>query len=128
MILDQETMTFKLDGVKVIKDYDGNDALEINYTFTNKQEEATSALVGVCIDGYQNGKQMEIAIVDTDEFNEQTNLKKGITTRQLIKINYVLSDDSPVELEVYETNGSAWSKDPAIFKINIKDNTVTRTK
>ena len=27
MILDQETMTFKLDGVKVIKDYDGNDAL-----------------------------------------------------------------------------------------------------
>lgn len=127
MILDQETMTFKLDGVKVIKDYDGNDALEINYTFTNKQEEATSALVGVCIDGYQNGKQMEIAIVDTDEFNEQTNLKKGIT-QDNCKNYYVLSDDSPVELEVYETNGSAWSKGPAIFKINIKDNTVTRTK
>ena len=54
-------------------------------------------------------------------------MKKGIT-QDNCKNYYVLSDDSPVELEVYETNGSAWSKDPAIFKINIKDNTVTRTK
>lgn len=30
MIVDQETMTFKLDGVKVVKDYEGNDALEVN--------------------------------------------------------------------------------------------------
>lgn len=127
MIVDQDTMAFKLDGIKVCKDYEGNNALEINYTFTNKQEEATSALVGVCIDGYQNGKQMEIAIVDSNEFNEQTNLKKGIT-QDNCKNYYVLSDDSNVELEVYETSGSAWSKNPATFKINIKDGIVTRTK
>ena len=70
---------------------------------------------------------MEIAMVDRDKFDEQINLKKGIT-QDNCKNYYVLSDDSPVELEVYETNGSAWSKDPATFKINIKDNTVTRTK
>ena len=34
MIVNQDTMTFKWDSVKVIKDYEGNDALEINYTFT----------------------------------------------------------------------------------------------
>lgn len=127
MIVDQETMKFKLDGVKVVKDYEGNDALEINYTFTNKQEDATSALVGVCIDGYQNGKEMEIAIVNDSEFNEQTDLKNGVT-QDNCKSYHVLSDDSPVELEVYETSGSAWDKNPAIFKINIQDATVTRTK
>lgn len=127
MTVNQDTMIFKLDSVKVIKDYEGKDALEINYTFTNKQEEVTSALVGVCVDGYQNGEQMEIAMVDRDKFDEQINLKKGIT-QDNCKNYYVLSDDSPVELEVYETSGSAWSKDPATFKINIKDNTVTRTK
>ena len=34
MTVNQDTMIFKLDSVKVIKDYEGNDALEINYTFT----------------------------------------------------------------------------------------------
>lgn len=127
MIVDQDTMTFKLDGIKVVKDYEGNDALEINYTFTNKQEDATSALVGVSIDGYQNGKGMEIAIVNSSEFNEQINLKQGITQDNCTSY-YVLSDDSIVELEVYETFGSAWEKDPAVFEINIQDGTVTRTK
>ncbi|MEG0857725.1 MAG: DUF5067 domain-containing protein [Terrisporobacter sp.] len=127
MIVEQESMTFKLDGVKVVKDYDDNDALEINYTFTNKQEDATSALVGVCIDGYQNGKEMEIAIVNSSEFNEQTDLKKGIT-QDNCKSYHLLRDDSPIELEIYETYGSAWDKNPAVFKINIQDGSVTRTK
>ena len=127
MIVDQDTMTFKLDGVKVVKDYEGNDALEINYTFTNKQEDATSALVGVCTEGYQNGKQMEVAIIDRSEFKEQIDLKQGISQDNCT--NYlVLTDDSEVELEVYETYGSAWEKNPAVFKINIQDGTVTRTK
>lgn len=34
MIVDQETMKFKLDGVKVVKDYEGNDALEVNALYT----------------------------------------------------------------------------------------------
>lgn len=127
MVVDQEMITFKLDGIKVVKDYEGNDALEINYTFTNKQEDATSALVGVCTDGYQNGKEMEIAIVDRSEFKEQIDLKKGVSQDNCT--NYlVLTDDSEVELEVYQTYSSAWSKDPAVFKINIKDGTVTRVK
>lgn len=127
MVVEQEMMTFKLDGIKVVKDYEGNNALEINYTFTNKQEEATSALVGVCTDGYQNGKEMEVAIVDRSEFKEQVDLKKGVSQDNCT--NYlVLTDDSEVELEVYQTYSSAWSKDPAVFKINIKDGTVTRTK
>lgn len=127
MTVNQDTMIFKLDSVKVIKDYEGKDALEINYTFTNKQEDATSALVGVSIDGYQHGKGMEVAIVNSSEFNEQTNLKQNIS-QDNCKNYLVLSDNSDVELEVYETYGSAWEKNPAVFKINIKDGTVTRTK
>ena len=62
-----------------------------------------------------------------NEFNEQTNLKQNIS-QDNCKNYLVLSDNSDVELEVYETYGSAWEKNPAVFKINIKDGTVTRTK
>mgnify|MGYP004528294743 CR=1 FL=1 len=127
MVVDRDTMTFKFDAFKVIKDSDGNDALEIDYTFTNKQENATSALVGVSIDGYQKGKEMEVAIVNSNEFNEQINLKQNISQNNCR--NYlVLRDNSDVELEVYETYGSAWEKNPAIFKISIKDGMATRMK
>ena len=101
----------------------------------------------ICIllrNGFQKGKiNLLIQDYEADEIltkkvknyknldvTEQMNLKMPyIQTKllvyELVNLKYE-TDGSTVK--VYETSGSAWSKDPATFKINIKDNTVTRTK
>lgn len=107
LVIDGETATIEITNIKKVKDWDGNNAITIEYSFTNKQEEPTCGLVGAAFEVFQNGKSMESACVDDTEFNEQVDLMQGMT-QEKCRAYYVVEDDSIVTLYGVENYGSLW--------------------
>lgn len=100
-----ECDTFKVDYIKheVSKDYEGKPCLLYYFTFTNKGEEATSALVTSYLQFFQNGIELETAITDTasDEINNyMKDIKTGVSLDCCVAIS--LTDESDVEVEASE--------------------------
>ena len=94
-------------GYTLAKDYEGNDAIIINYDYTNNSEGTTSAMFALYIQVFQDGIECERAILmDTPEDynaeNEMKDIKPGATLN--CQCAYVLSNTtSPVELEAKES-------------------------
>lgn len=92
-----------LTGCSFGNDYDGNPIIVVNYDFTNNGEEATSALVGIYMQAFQDGVELDTAFVmDSSVYDAgiaQKDIKPG-TTLENCQSAYVLTSDSPVEIEV----------------------------
>lgn len=87
------------------KDYNGKPAIVITYTFTNNSENATSAMVALVESAYQNGVQLDGAIVTDDKVYSSSNSMLEIKTGGSLDIQaaYTLtSDTAPVEFELSE--------------------------
>lgn len=84
-------------------DYDGNNIIIVNYDFTNNSEDTMSPLVGVYIQAFQDGIELEHGFVmDTavcDVGIEQKEIKPGATLTGC-QTCFVLTSESPVEIEV----------------------------
>ena len=84
-------------------DYDGNNIIIVNYDFTNNSEETMSPLVGVYIQAFQDGIELEHGFVmDTavcDVGIEQKEIKPGATLTGC-QTCFVLTSESQVEIEV----------------------------
>lgn len=91
-----------IDDTKVVQDYEGNDALVVTYSWVNNSDEATSAAVALMANAFQNGVELEYAVVlegaDTD--GEMKEVKPGAGTTY--DCCYLLEDDSDVTIEVSE--------------------------
>lgn len=89
-------------GMEVGKDYEGKDALLVHYTFTNNSEETTSAGVALILKAFQNGVQLETAIVTDVEGVDNT--LKEIRPGASIDVTeaFELTDTTTVELELTE--------------------------
>lgn len=95
----------------VVQDYEGNDALLVNYSFTNNSEETTSALIGVYLKAFQDGVQLEIATVMGRDYDEQKEIRPGVTM-ETCQAAFLLNSNSPVEVEVSDI----WTE-PTVGKI-----------
>ena len=87
----------------LIEDYEGSPAIRVYFEFTNNSSENASFLFAIDAVAFQNGIELETAIV-TDRVDEDDNNMKEIkpgTTITCTEI-YVLDDQSPVEVEVSE--------------------------
>lgn len=87
------------------KDYTGKPAIVITYTFTNSSEDATSAMVALIGTAYQNGVQLDSAIVTDDKVYNASNSMLDIKTGSSLDIQaaYTLtSEAAPVEFELSE--------------------------
>ena len=85
---------------ELTSDYSGSPALMVTYSFTNNSDKAKSFSVALSDKCFQNGVQLDSAIikeVDTTSFNE---IKPGVTTE--VVHAYVLADQSVVTVEVEE--------------------------
>lgn len=104
-----------LKGCTFTQDYDGNKAVVVTYDFTNNSEEAISAIAALYIQAFQDGVQLETAFVmDDSAYNAETSMKDikpGITLEDCQDV-FVLTSDSPIEIEVSELFG-----DPAVGQI-----------
>lgn len=88
-----------IDGFTVTTDYQGAPAIIVDYTFTNNSDDATSFAVACSQKAFQNGVQLEIAIVSEDLGNGyMAEIKPGATTTA--RMAYSLTDQSDVTVEV----------------------------
>lgn len=87
------------------EDYDGNKIIVINYDFTNNSDEAAAAFVSVSETAFQDGIELETAIVmDSSVYDAgiaQKEIKSGVTLENC-QCAFVLTSDSPVEFEMTE--------------------------
>ena len=92
-----------LTGYAFNTDYDGNNIVVVTYDFTNNSEETISPLVGIYIQAFQDGIELEHGFVmDTavcDVGIEQKDVKPGATLTGC-QTCFVLTSESPVEIEV----------------------------
>lgn len=94
-----------IDGCVVTQDYEGQPAMVVSYTWTNNSEEATSFLAAISAKAFQNGVELENAILmDAPEgYNSQSSMaevKPGGTTSA--QEAYLLTDQSDVLVECSE--------------------------
>ncbi|MCR5666960.1 MAG: DUF5067 domain-containing protein [Eubacterium sp.] len=106
----------KIGKASFTKDYEGNKVIVINFDFTNNSEEKASAMWSLGYTAFQNGVELETAIVDDDSYDldkADKEIKTGVTLEKC-QVAYVLEDDSPVEFEVSEL-------------VSLSDDTLTKT-
>ena len=90
-----------IDGSTVTTDYEGKPAIIVDYTFTNNSDDATSFAVACSQKAFQNGVQLETAVVLDDLGNGYlAEIKPGATTSA--RMAYSLADESDVTVEVKE--------------------------
>ncbi|MBQ9059387.1 MAG: DUF5067 domain-containing protein [Atopobiaceae bacterium] len=90
-----------IDGAQTSTDYAGNPCVIVNYSFTNNSDKATSFMVAVNADVYQNGVECELAIgSDADSSTAMNKIKPGTTIQ--VQQAYSISDNSDIEVEVAE--------------------------
>lgn len=91
-----------IDGSTVTTDYEGNPAVIVDYTFTNNSDEATSFAVACSPKVFQNGVQLETAIVTGEDLGSgyMAEIKPGASTQA--RLAYSLTDQSDITVEVEE--------------------------
>ncbi len=90
-----------IDDGQVTTDYAGKPALLVTYTWTNNSDKATSFMVAVSGKAFQNGVQLDSAIVSGADTSASMNeIKPGATTT--VQQAYVLDDQTDVTVECTE--------------------------
>lgn len=88
-----------VNGCSFSTDWDGNKVIVINYTATNNSESETKApMFDVYFKAFQDGIQLEVAMMDGRTYNEQKEVRPGVTLEDCEEA-FVLTSDSPVEIE-----------------------------
>lgn len=88
-----------IDGSELTQDYSGKNAIVVTYTWKNMTDDSTSFLANVTARAFQNGVQLDSAMVrDLDSSKSLSQVKPGaeITVKQA----YELTDASEVTVEV----------------------------
>lgn len=97
----QSDYAVTIDGSTLTTDYEGAPAIIVDYTFTNNSDEDTSLAVACSAQAFQNGVQLESAIVMDDLGNGyMAEIKPGASTQA--RLAYSLTDQSEVSVEVEE--------------------------
>lgn len=90
-----------IDDCAVTSDYEGKSAIVVTYTFTNNSEDAQSFLSAISAKCFQNGVQLDIAMVsDIDSQSTLSEIKPGASVT--VQEAYVLDDQSEVTVECSE--------------------------
>lgn len=85
-------------------DYNGKPAVMVNFGFTNNSDTATSMAIALSYKAFQDGVQLETAIVNEDGIGSSQirNVRPG--AGMAVSAAYLLSSDtSPVHIEIEET-------------------------
>ena len=89
-----------IDGAEQTTDYSGDPALVVTYTFTNNSDEATSMMVALRDEAYQDGVECDMAFVQDVGGDSMSKVKPGSSAQ--VRKAYALTSSSPVEIEVTE--------------------------
>lgn len=92
-----------IDGATQTTDFEGNPVLVVNFTFTNNGEKDANFMFATSAKAFQDGVELEIAIVTDDTFDSSSALKDIKPGTSLpVQAAYVLDSTSDVTVEVSE--------------------------
>lgn len=103
------------------RDYQDSPAVLVSYTFTNNSDEATSATASLVSRAYQNGVELDSALITGNEsYNSQDSLKDVQPGASIdLQTAFVLSSETaPVEFEMTEAFSFSDSKLGKTFAIS----------
>ena len=95
----------EIKGASLAKDYEGKSAIIVTYAWTNNSENTTSAMVSVGTKAFQDGVQLESAIIIGDNSYDSGASMKEVRPGTTIDVlgAYVLTNErSTVEFELTE--------------------------
>ena len=95
----------EIKGASLAKDYEGNPAIVVTYAWTNNSDDTTSAMVSVGTKAFQDGVQLESAMIIGDDSYDSGTSMKDVRPGTTIDVQcaYVLtSETSTVEFELTE--------------------------
>lgn len=106
----------KINSLRMVKDSDGKPSVVLNYKFTNNSEKTTNALVATYFKVFQDGEQLETAIIldGKDSSNSSKDLRPGKSIDNC-EIGYVMNSDKDLEIEVMATEDMIAGK-PVLIK------------
>lgn len=94
------------DARMISDDYTGEEAFLVNLTFTNNGEETTSPMLALMVEAYQDGVQLERAIIGSEDFDagsESLNVQPGGSNE--FQLVFTLTSESPVQVIAQEFLG-----------------------
>lgn len=94
------------DASMISDDYTGEGAFLVNLTFTNNGEETTSPMLALMVEAYQDGVQLERAIIGSENFDagsESLNVQPGGSNE--FQLVFTLTSESPVQVIAQEFLG-----------------------
>lgn len=94
------------DASMISDDYTGEEAFLVNLTFTNNGEETTSPMLALMVEAYQDGVQLERAIIGSEDFDagsESLNVQPGGSNE--FQLAFTLTSESPVQVIAQEFLG-----------------------
>lgn len=98
----------EITGAALAQDYEGNPAIVISYIWTNNSEDTTSPMAEVIGSAFQDGIELETAIIADDEVYDSGSSMKEVRPGASLEVQaaYVLdSETSVVEFEIEEFLG-----------------------
>lgn len=117
---DDGTWKTTVDGLQVVKDIDGKDAVALILTFTNSDSEPDSAMSTMLFKAYQDGKQLETTYTDSDnevevEGDSYTDVFGGASVQ--FAEYYILESNSP-ELNF---QADSFNEDGEMITLSLED-------
>lgn len=93
-----------IDGSDKTKDYEGKPALVVNFTFTNNSDEAANFMFAAQTKAFQDGIELETAIVIDDKKYDADNSMKDIQPGKSLEVQqaFLLDGEDDVEITVTE--------------------------
>ena len=86
--------------------YNVDPAAKITFNFTNNSDETVAFMSSVRVEAYQDGQQLEVAVITNGDVNYESTTKKIKTGTSLdVEQAYKLISSSDVEVEVYPLIG-----------------------
>lgn len=94
------------DASMISDDYTGEEVFLVNLTFTNNGEETTSPMLALMVEAYQDGVQLERAVIGSKDFDagsESLNVQPGGSNE--FQLVFTLTSESPVQVIAQEFLG-----------------------
>ena len=113
-----------IDGASLATDYDGNPALILTYTWTNNSEETCSAMTALMEKAFQDGIQLESAIIGNSSVFDSDASWKEIRPGASLSVQkaFVLDNTvSSVEIEISEFLSFSSNAPTALYVIDLSN-------
>lgn len=104
--LTTDDFTVSFEKIETGTDYEGEDALMVYYTITNKSSEALVPSVAVTFKAMQDDTTLDPTIVSDEPLSENESAEVGKGDSVRVCTSFILLDQSDVTLQLYETFGA----------------------